>query len=270
MMLTRGVLTSGKEIPYALGLFHGEYRGLKTVHHGGAWGGFRAQLVRVPEQRFSAVVLCNLGSSGPDKRAYQILDIFLAEHLEPVEEKAAAAAVSLDPEALEEFVGEYQLEIGLLFKVGEENGSLFMEAGGMPRMELVPVSDTEFMVSELDARFSFHTDEAGRVARVIAHLGSDEISGTRLDGYVPTPRQVAEYAGNYHSDELDTVWRLVEADGGLELQVGFTSKFELQFTAEDTFAADRFSGTFERGADGTVAAVVLNAGRVKNLRAVKQ
>ena len=107
------------------------------------------------------------------------------------------------------------------------------------------------------------------MAKIVAHLGSDDVAGTRIDDYEPTARQLAEYAGDYYSDELDSVWHLVEIDGVLELHVGYSSEFELQFTSEDAFAADRFSGTFERDETGAVTEVVIDAGRVKNLRAVK-
>src|ERR1051326_4777951 len=38
---TPGVLNNGSKSGYALGLFLGEYRGLKRVSHGGSWAGFR-------------------------------------------------------------------------------------------------------------------------------------------------------------------------------------------------------------------------------------
>ena len=64
MMHERGVLNSGESTDYALGVSHGEYRGAATVSHGGAWGGFRANLCRYPQQRLSIAVACNLVSNG--------------------------------------------------------------------------------------------------------------------------------------------------------------------------------------------------------------
>ena len=45
-----GKLNSGKTLDYAKGLFVGRYRGLRFVDHGGSWGGYRAELLRFPEQ----------------------------------------------------------------------------------------------------------------------------------------------------------------------------------------------------------------------------
>ncbi|MEE2778268.1 MAG: serine hydrolase [Acidobacteriota bacterium] len=54
-----GVLADGSSIDYALGLAVDDYRGLRRVQHGGAWGGFRAMLMRFPAQRTSVICLCN-------------------------------------------------------------------------------------------------------------------------------------------------------------------------------------------------------------------
>ena len=58
-----GKLNSGKALGYAKGLFVGTYRGLRFVDHGGSWGGYRAQLLRFPDQHFSVACLCNVASN---------------------------------------------------------------------------------------------------------------------------------------------------------------------------------------------------------------
>src|ERR1700726_3611733 len=79
----RSKLNDGKVLDYAKGLFHGEYRGLQTVSHGGAWGGYRAELLRFPDQHFSVACLCNVGNAGPTRRARQVADIYLGSLMKP-------------------------------------------------------------------------------------------------------------------------------------------------------------------------------------------
>ena len=50
--LQRGKLNSGKQLDYAFGLEHGKYRGLYTIDHDGGDAGYRADLLRFPEQHF--------------------------------------------------------------------------------------------------------------------------------------------------------------------------------------------------------------------------
>ncbi len=58
-MLDQGVLSNGEKIGYAFGLEVGSYRGLRTVDHNGADAGYRAELMRFPDQHFSVACLCN-------------------------------------------------------------------------------------------------------------------------------------------------------------------------------------------------------------------
>src|ERR1700688_4023251 len=78
---TQGVLNNGKQIEYALGLFISTYRGLPIEEHGGALFGYRTELLRFPQQKFSVMTLCNVGTSNPGRLSYQIADLYLGGQL---------------------------------------------------------------------------------------------------------------------------------------------------------------------------------------------
>jgi CubicO group peptidase (beta-lactamase class C family) len=80
-MLEPGRLTSGEAIDYASGLRVSDYRGLRQVSHGGAFVGYRAQLIRFPDQRLSVVCLCNRSDADPSALAQRVADLYLAEPL---------------------------------------------------------------------------------------------------------------------------------------------------------------------------------------------
>lgn len=97
---TKGVLKNGHELNYALGLRVARYRDVPTVDHGGAWAGYRAQLLRFPEQHVSIVCLCNLGDMDPGRLCQRVADVWLEGKLEPVEKPApqpAKADAKSDP-----------------------------------------------------------------------------------------------------------------------------------------------------------------------------
>jgi CubicO group peptidase (beta-lactamase class C family) len=77
----RGTLNDGTVLPYAFGLVIGEYRGLKTVSHGGSFMGFRTVLMRFPEQTFSVIILANLADVNPTALAQEVAKVYLAEPL---------------------------------------------------------------------------------------------------------------------------------------------------------------------------------------------
>lgn len=85
--LTRGVLAGGDTITYAFGLVLGRLLGRPVVRHDGAMMGFRAALLRFPDERFTVLTLCNLGNID----AGQLADRVAALFLEDLEQKPGSA-----------------------------------------------------------------------------------------------------------------------------------------------------------------------------------
>jgi CubicO group peptidase (beta-lactamase class C family) len=173
----RGKLNSGKVLDYAKGLFIEDYRGLPTVSHGGAWGGYRAELLRFPEQHFSVACLCNLGSANPSNRAHQVADIYLASLMKPKEEKSKEstkeehekAEIRIAEEQLREYAGDYfsdelrvtyRLEVSegkLKLKIGQSSGG-FSNLGNSPQDYLRATGADEFELGNTGITVHFRRD----------------------------------------------------------------------------------------------------------------
>jgi hypothetical protein len=82
----------------------GEYRGLRTVEHSGGTFGYRTELLRFPAQRFSVVVLCNVGNADVEGLARKISDRYLQKELKADSSTAPASEELSDPAA---FAGTY-------------------------------------------------------------------------------------------------------------------------------------------------------------------
>lgn len=80
-MHEEGLLNNGESSGYAFALNNGNYKGLKTVSHGGSLAGYRAQLMRFPEEKFSVIILANRGDANPTGKSFQIADILLKDKL---------------------------------------------------------------------------------------------------------------------------------------------------------------------------------------------
>ena len=83
LMLTEGALNNGDRIGYAQGISLQEYRGLRTVGHGGSSWGFRTALVRFIQPGLSIAVSCNSDDAAPEKLAQRVADHYLANELGP-------------------------------------------------------------------------------------------------------------------------------------------------------------------------------------------
>jgi len=132
-MHVKGKLTSGKEINYASALVIGEYRGLRTVEHGGGDAAFRTILLRFPEQRFSVITLCNAGDANPTMLARAVADVYLAKELAPKVDPTQApkpVEVKVDAKILQTYVGAYELMPGFVLTITLEDGQLKSQATG--------------------------------------------------------------------------------------------------------------------------------------------
>lgn len=78
-MTTPGKLDDGTPIGYGFGLGMDDYRGLPTVAHGGAFIGYRADMLRFPEQKLGVYVLCNNMSANPSKLTRAVADLVLEQ-----------------------------------------------------------------------------------------------------------------------------------------------------------------------------------------------
>jgi CubicO group peptidase (beta-lactamase class C family) len=140
-------LNDGKKLNYAKGLVVSEYRGLRMVSHGGSWGGYRAQLMRFPDQHFSVATLCNLGSSDPTRRASEVADVYLNSVMKPKtvksaeeddEKKKEVATIPLSKEQLAAYAGDYwSEEMGVSYRLAVRDDALkvvgVFDKTGIPR-----------------------------------------------------------------------------------------------------------------------------------------
>src|SRR5262245_7442526 len=145
-MLARTKLNNGEEIPYAFGLGNEEYKGLKAVAHGGGFMGFRTEMIRFPEKRFTVICLCNIGVANPGALARQVADIYLADQIKPAEVKANNApaasrpqpSLTLTAEQLSEYAGAYYSEeLDATYRFVVEGGILLIKAKDSPRVGMV-------------------------------------------------------------------------------------------------------------------------------------
>jgi CubicO group peptidase (beta-lactamase class C family) len=181
-----GKLNNGKTLDYAKGLFMGNYRGLRFVDHGGSWGGYRAQLLRFPEQHFSVACLCNLASANPEKRAHEIADVFLAGEMK--EPKATSAAgrpkrqkkesISLGADKSGAYSGNFRSEELLAtYKLGVEDGKLVLQS---VRSGDGLIHSSQHLLLRAVGQDTFDVDEEG-LEFVFDHDAKGAVSGFRLD-----------------------------------------------------------------------------------------
>lgn len=158
MIQTPGTLDNGTKIEYAWGLRVLSHRGLKVVEHGGAWAGFRAEILRFPDQRFSVIALSNRADFD-GSTAMQIAEIYLGDRMGPAPATAKPASkpapaaktapVALAESQLREFAGEYVCQelLDARYRAIIANGKLMIRSRNIPDLPLDPARTDRFLIS---------------------------------------------------------------------------------------------------------------------------
>lgn len=190
-------LTNGTAQPYARGLEVGEWRGARTVGHGGLWPGYRTEFLRVPERDLAVVVIANVDAIDPYRLARAVAAAALAEEGLPPEPPLPAGLDRLAGRWLDaEGLCVYELTPSATGLAGRSNGvgySFQPAAGGWMRAYR---GAFELAVRAVDGGVEADTG-AGRVVRLAP------VTAAALPAGLP---------GRYRADELDTEWTVV-ADG---------------------------------------------------------
>ena len=177
-LLTRTKLNNGEEIPYAFGLANEVFKGLKAVAHGGGFMGFRTEMIRFLEQRFTAICLCNVGAANPGALARQMADIYLGDQLKPAEAKPnSVPAVSGPPqtltltaEQLTEYTGlYYSEELDATYRIVLDEGKLFIKVRNTPRAILSANTKDEFR--RLGSTLQFVRNDQRQIAGFVLNGG---------------------------------------------------------------------------------------------------
>jgi len=262
-MHTVGTLDTGDEHEYAFALMISEYRGLRTVSHGGSFVGFRAQMIRFPDQSFTVLLLANLSSVNPTGLCNGIADIFLEDELEELPEETeqaeSAQSVELIPDQLREFEGVFEDSgAGLNMEVAIEDDGLVFKTMGQT-LPMKPMGEKTFTV---DAPYDITMGRFEMVPIVFQDVA---------------PEKLAEYVGEFYSDRLDAVYRLIMVDDSLHLRLPVVSEsFELYPRTLDSFSAGPelrgISLAFQRDAGGMIESfrVVVPGNRVAGISFVKR
>ncbi len=280
-----GTLNDGTALNYAAGLFIGEHRGLRQVSHGGAWAGYRAELLRFPSEHLSVAVLCNLDATNPSALALAAADVYLpveaksgapagtqtpsasAGSSKPTNSAKAAKPIKLDTKPLE---GIYWSErLSFVRRIVQTDHKLMYMRGGGQDSELVAVAPDTFQMQGVptatEVRFS--RDAAGRVAGFeVRSEGAPATAFVVVAPFTPTGNDLKAFVGRYYSDEADNTYEMVLESDQLFVRDKQGNQTPLAPAFKDAFSTAGF-GTlqFARNADGRVDRFSVSLGRSRGL-----
>lgn len=164
-----GRFNDGRPQAYALGLFIGQYRGLREVSHSGATAGYRAYLARYPDQHVSVAVLCNASSGTATQYAQAVADMYLGSALKAAPQSPATTPRRPDDtfhpttKDLAALAGTYSSdEAETTFVAAMDGETLVLKQRPATVLRLRPTTTDTFSAQPLGI-VKFLRDTAGRV-----------------------------------------------------------------------------------------------------------
>ncbi len=276
-MHTRGKLNNGETLDYAYALAISSYKGLSTVQHGGALGGYRAAIIRFPEQNFSVICLANISSFNPTRLSRQVADIYLAGQFKKIKTETKPAEKlkykKIPPSKLKKKAGNYlNHETGDLRRLFFKDDQLMTKVAGQ-NYTLMAVSEREFHLPDSPGKVVMKFERKSKEKPLVILIYQE---GKRPETYEavqlvkPTPEQLKKYEGDYFSPELRVIFRLVLKDEKLYFVHRNAPNIPLSPIVRDRFNIKDWKINFIRNTENEVSSFFLDAGRVKNLMFEKQ
>lgn len=260
------VLRDGTALDYAAGLRVVKYRGLNTVRHGGAWAGYRAELLRFPDQRTSVATLCNRADANPSALADRVADVILAGQMEaaPVAaSRTVAEGVRLPVEMLQPKAGTWRgHRTGEIRSIALEGDRLVWRFGG-GTLPLTPLAADRLQLPT-GTVLSFDTESGRLVMRPDTPIAGEEAFDL-MPPFAPSARQLAEYAGRYAADELGVTYELQVMDDVLVATLNGRELARMSPLWPDTFGGPGVVMAFQRDNRKRLTGFTVQAGRVRNI-----
>ncbi len=161
----------GSRLNYGFGTYRGALGRLETVEHSGSFAGFEANVIRIPSERTSIIVLCNVSTAQAVRLTREVGRAVLGHRTGPIREldqredrSRPSPGWDFQPDSavLEEQVGDFwSPELEVTYRIRRVSDYLRLESPALLASALRPVEDDVYLLG--GAILRFQRDEEGMV-----------------------------------------------------------------------------------------------------------
>lgn len=169
----RGVLNNGDTLTYALGIEHGNYRGIPLLKHTGSSAGYRAIMCYIPGSEIGIMLKSNYSGFNAEGMAEKVLDILFDLSREEAVPATSLADLTFESISapLTDYIGRYfSPELEVFYEVFEEKGTLFAKGRKTPIVELGAIKPDFFQGKTFLGEIMFGRDKKRRIVGM--HISS--------------------------------------------------------------------------------------------------
>jgi Beta-lactamase class C and other penicillin binding proteins len=272
-LTTKGKLTSGKEIDYALGISSDKQSGWRRFSHSGGDAGYRTFIAVFPDLKMGFLVFSNLGDFNPNFKALELSRLFISDTSKKVAATASKTdstlAVLKNVQNWKKFTGDFISDDGIRMNFKIKNDKMYANPGDQDYLLIQQAQDTlaAFLFPDRKLIFSQRAnkptvdfiDERGQVHRMVPYALDTTLNDKRMELYI----------GEYYCAELDCKYGIVLKDHQLFLINNKYSDTKLKLIGEDHMTDDFWWMShllIRRDAAKKIVGFDVNDGRVMHLK----
>ena len=254
VVLNNGSKPAGTEYGYGWGL--GEYRGMSNIGHSGGLHGFISQLQRLPEQKFTVVMLTNVLPPQVEIDPTRIAELYLWKDMA----KQTSFAQQAAEKDMEKYTGRYDFLTGAVMLISKENDGLFAQLSGQPKFPIFPAGKGKYFWKVVPAKIEFVTDAQGKVTHANFEQGSFKVNAPKMKDIAIVQADTtlfSSYTGLFKF--RDTEVTITSENGRLYGQGANEPKYELHPLSDTSFILNELNATltFKKDAAGKVNIITI-------------
>lgn len=269
VVLNNGSKPTGSE--YGYGWFMSDHRGLQTIGHSGGLHGFISQMIRVPKENLTIVLLTNVTPSQVEINPGKIAEFYLWEKMEA---QPAFSIKNVKEENLNQYAGRYQIDNSVM-TITVEGDALFAQVSGQGKHPIYPSAPGQYFWKVVEATVRFIKNEKGEVASAEFQQGSFKITAPKMAEVVTIKLDssvLTRYTGSYDYGNNILV-AVTQSDGKIYAQATGDQPYEMFPVAENEFIVKELNAKllFSKDAEGKVNSVKITmGGNIKEAPRVKK
>jgi len=89
--------------------------------------------------------------------------------------------VQIDPAILDNYTGKYRLNANVVVTIYKENNKLMAHPTDQPKLEMQPLSETDFVIKEINAKLSFVKGADGKATKIKLNMNGTDTEMPRIE-----------------------------------------------------------------------------------------
>lgn len=162
---------------YAYGLKIDNYAGHKMVNHGGGIQGFSTISLHFPEDELYIVILRN----------FENLTLFSAHKVcraimydQKFDLPVERTSITVNQNIFKKLTGEYELQPGFTLTISSNDGKIFAQGTGQPKLELFAESEYKYFTKTIDALIEFSKNDEGTATSLVLIQGGAKMPAKKI------------------------------------------------------------------------------------------